>query len=393
MIKGLLKKILSFIILFNFSILLSGCWDRTEINDIALITASSYDLAPEGGLQYSVQIMVPASGQGGGQSGSGEQKKKSFIVETAIGLDPGDAERNIQTKFPRKLFRGHRRVIIVGEDLAKKGLEYFLDSIGRDPQNRLRTNVLVAKGKKGIDMLEQEFPMERIPTEAMREMIGLGYGITANIRDLLIASSSEGIQPIAVAIEQEGEGKEGFEPTGLAVFKDLKLVGYIDSEKTEGYLWLKEKFNDRIVATTVPKNAGIIRINVRNEKARITPTIKNGKPVVDIKIKGEGSIYGNSTKLDLSDPKNALLVQNAVKKRIKNQVENTISTVQKETGSDIFGFGSTFNQFENDEWKGLKNRWNDIFPDLKVNVSVDFKINTTGMSGPPLYLKKDEVIK
>ncbi len=392
--RGILKRSTRTLLVGIISVmclLLSGCWDRTEINDLALITASSYDLAPGGKLQYSVQILVPSGGSKGGQGGSGAQKK-SFIVETAVGIDPGDAEKNVQVKFPRRLFRGHRRVIILGEELAKQGIDIMLDSIGRDPQNRLRTNVVVAKGEKGYNLLKAEYPIERIPTEAMREMTVLGVRIDANIHDMLIAASSKGMQPIAVAIEKS-KGEEGFKTTGLALFNDLKLAGYIDTEKTEGYLWIMGKQKNGIIAAEVPGQDGVVRVNVKGQDARVIPKFQGKTPYILVEIKGNGSIYGNSTKLDLSVPDNIKIVQKAINDRIRKQVENTVASVQKEADTDVFCFGMAFNQFKPCQWKKLENQWEDIFPYLKVYVSVDFKIRTSGMSGPPLYLKKDEIKK
>ncbi len=380
-------------ILIVLMLFMTGCWDRTEINDIALITATAYDTAPDGKLRYSMQIMLPSgSGQGVGQGSSGGQQKKNFIVETAIGIDPGDAEKNIQRKFPRRLFRGHRRVIIIGEELARQGLDKMLDSIGRDPQNRLHTNVLIAKDKKGIDMLNVEYPIERVPSEAMREMMIIGIKVNANIRDFLMAASSEGIQPIAVAIGP-GSGDNGFEPLGIAVFHKLKLIGYLDPEKTEGYLWTMGKFENGITATEVPGDKGVIRANVKNSKARITPELKGDKVLIKVDIKGEGSIYGNSTKLDLATPKYILFAQKLIKNKIKVQVEDTIKAVQKEYGADIFGFGGYFQQFKPRDWKNIEKKWDKMFPEAEVEVSVDFKIKTSGMSGPPLYLEEKEVKK
>lgn len=375
-------------------LLMTGCWDRVEINDIALITATSYDAAPEGKIQYSVQILLPSGGGiSSGQGSSGAQSKKSFVVETAVGMDPGDAEKNIQKKFPRRLFRGHRRVIILGEELAKQGVDLMLDSIGRDPQNRLRTNVLVAKDQKGVDMLKTEYPLERIPSEAMREMVTIGIGVNANIRDFLIAASGEGTQPIAVAIGPDPDEK-GFKPLGIAVFKNMKLAGYINTEETDGFLMAAGKYRNGIIATTIPKNDGVIRVNIKSAKTKVTPEIKGDKIWVDIHIKGEGSVYGNSTKLDLAVPKYVALAQKEIKAKIKKQVEETIKKVQTEYNADIFGFGSYFQEYKPVEWKKkLDKNWDELFPNMKVNVSVDFKIKTSGMSGPPLYLKENEVKK
>lgn len=377
-------------ILIIFMLLATGCWDRTEINDIALITASAYDLVSEGGIRYTVQMMLPtAGGAKSGQGSSGGSKKADFIVETAVGADVGEAEKNIQKRFPRKLFRGHRRVIVIGEDLARNGMGEILDSVSRDPQNRLRTNVLVAEGISGCDLLKIDYPLERVPAEAMREVTQIGIGIEANIRDFLIAKSSQGIQPIGVSIAPKSN-KEGFDEVGIAVFKDTQLVGYLKGEEIEGYLWVTEKFKNSTITTPVPGKEGMIRINVKSADAKITPKIEGNKVSIYIDLKGEGSIYGNSTQLDLSMPQNIILAQEAVKNKIKNIVQNTVQLVQKEYKSDIFGFGNIINQHNAKEWNRLRENWDDIFFDAKVFVSADFKIRMSGMSGLPLYLDESE---
>lgn len=47
-------------------ILLTGCWDRTEINDIAFVVSSAIDKKKD---QYRVAMQIPLVGQLGGQTG------------------------------------------------------------------------------------------------------------------------------------------------------------------------------------------------------------------------------------------------------------------------------------------------------------------------------------
>src|SRR5690242_13453642 len=89
---------------------LSGCWDRTEINDLAFITGAAFDKTKEGAYLLSVQIAIPsASGEIGGGGGGGKQKK--FFVLSAVGKNANEAFLMIQKKSSRKLFTAHRSVI------------------------------------------------------------------------------------------------------------------------------------------------------------------------------------------------------------------------------------------------------------------------------------------
>ena len=53
-------------------ILLSGCWDRVEINDLAIVTAAAIDATDDNQIELSLQVFIPkALGSGGGQGGGG----------------------------------------------------------------------------------------------------------------------------------------------------------------------------------------------------------------------------------------------------------------------------------------------------------------------------------
>ncbi|WP_314003273.1 hypothetical protein [uncultured Paenibacillus sp.] len=62
-----IKLILALVLLM---FLLTGCWDRTEINDLALITAAGIDKKDEKTIELSVLVFAP-KGAAGGQSGLG----------------------------------------------------------------------------------------------------------------------------------------------------------------------------------------------------------------------------------------------------------------------------------------------------------------------------------
>jgi len=41
------------------ALLAGGCWDRTEVNDIALVTAMAIDVGSEHPYRLSLQIILP----------------------------------------------------------------------------------------------------------------------------------------------------------------------------------------------------------------------------------------------------------------------------------------------------------------------------------------------
>ncbi|HDR7856722.1 TPA: Ger(x)C family spore germination protein, partial [Bacillus paranthracis] len=138
-----LHKALSMILVVSLCFL-TGCWDRTELNDLAIELGWGLDQAKNNKVEISAQFIIPSK-MGMGQSGRSNAGKSVFI-ESGIGKDTHEAVQMMQTKMSREIFRGHQRVILIGEKMAKNGLASVLDAYSRDPDIRLRADAFVIKG-------------------------------------------------------------------------------------------------------------------------------------------------------------------------------------------------------------------------------------------------------
>ena len=74
---------------------------------------------------------------------------------------------------------------------------------------------------------------------------------------------------------------------------------------------------------------------------------------------------------------------------IKNEIESVLKKAQREWGVDIFGFGEAVHRKYPREWKELKDQWRDVFPNIKVQVKVDSKLRTAGLSAAPSKLSQN----
>jgi spore germination protein KC len=72
---------------------------------------------------------------------------------------------------------------------------------------------------------------------------------------------------------------------------------------------------------------------------------------------------------------------------------NTITKVQKRYKVDSVGFGQEIYRNKPKQWKALKEQWDHTFPDVDIAVEVKLNVTGTGMSGAPLHLHEEEIIK
>ena len=157
------------LLLCVMALVLTGCWDRMEIEDRAVVLAIAVDQSNDTRLEgansthlnanpvdrrplyrLTVQIAVPGRlplGPGGSGDSGGDSGDQSPVWELQIvGHTMEDAMKNMQQELADRLFLGHLRVIVVSEEVARSGLENINDFLRRQPQVRRTAWMVVSRG-------------------------------------------------------------------------------------------------------------------------------------------------------------------------------------------------------------------------------------------------------
>jgi spore germination protein KC len=371
--------------------LATGCWDRTEMNDLALVMAAGYDLTDEGELRTTLQIALPSGGQEGKKNSGGD--KKPFLVQSMTGDTVHDSQVKIQERMSRELYEGHRRVIVIGEKLARHGIKNLLDQFSRDPHSRFRSYIVIAKGMEARELLDKPYPFERVPAEAMRELEKSRAGFESTLRDYMIENSIAGVEPIMGAIElisessdseQSKDQNETFHLAGTGVFNKLKLIGYLDDRETRGLLWLRGERPRGIFTADIPQVHGRVSVEMKREKSKLQAHVENGKVHLLVHIDAEAAVHENATSLDLSVPASLDTVEAAITQTICKRVRNVVTKAQTEFGQDIFGFGRELHRHDPAQWELVRDSWNEKFSEADLQPDVSLRLIQMGMSRAPL---------
>jgi spore germination protein KC len=394
--RGMIHFVLCISLLF-----LSGCWDRKELNDRAIWLATGWDVAEDGGVEISGQIVIPANIST--QSGSGGATGKGFFTTSAKGKDVVDALENLQTKLPRESYFGHRRVIFLGEEFAKRGLKNELDTYQRNPDISLRSDIFIVKGDTAKELLTIPNPMEKSSSvTALKEhKENGGRGDTAYL-NFLLAATREGIRPsipvikISHTIEGESDGKGSsankkiVQLAGVSVFdSNLKMLGYLNDEENRDMLWVMGLLKK--MTLSVSENEGNASINMTKIGCDIKPKFdKYNQVSFTVNLEGVGTLQESNSGLDMTYTKNLNILEKKFEKKAQTHVQQTIKKVQEEYGTDIFGFGEVIHQKDPIKWKSLKNHWDQTFPNTTITVKANIKINRIGMEGPAVLFKESE---
>ncbi|MDD9268075.1 Ger(x)C family spore germination protein [Paenibacillus sp. GCM10023248] len=401
MLQNLIKLVLIFLLVTP---LLTGCWDRLEIEDRAVVLAIGIDKAKPGDeketsnathilqdapnlggelIRTTAQIAVPGRiplGAGGGEGGPSGQKP--VWVLTSVGKTVEDSLMNLQQQLADRLFYGHLRVIVLSEELAREGIQNENDFFRRQPQVRRTVWMIVSKGK-AADIMNANPQLERVPAlyllatlEHAREMGKLPNIFLGVFLSAASAKGQEGTLPYV-----ELKKKSNVEIAGMAYFHNDKMVGRTTALQIGHYMAMKEiNPGGYSVLQQVPDSETAVMFRTKHRKSKIKTMIQNNQVHVDIKCQVEGDLEEKSNEKLLMTKQNIMKLEQKIKKDAEVGFEKLIQQTQKD-GSDIFGFGEYVRAMHPGYWnKEVRNKemWANKYKEITVDVSMQVKIRRIG---------------
>lgn len=387
------KRILAWIILISLlPAVLTGCWDRKELDTMAIIQAVGIDRTEDGQISLTLQLLLPGKIKGPAEKG-GDDGGKGVWILTSTGQTVFEALRDATIESDRKLYFAHNKLFVIGEEAARTGVKPLVDFLDRDHDVRRLSYFFIARGK-AQDIIEGEHEQEKIPAKAI-EGLAKASGATSklpimSLHDFLKTLASKTSDPVAPGIEiverkKEGKAKKFVRLDGTAIFNRDKLTGWFDGRETRGLLWVLGKVKSGIMVVKSPlEETKNVSLEIIRASSEIKPEIINGKLVINVEVKEEGNIGEQMSELDLTEP---LDVFKELEKRqaaaIEEEINAALAKAQKEWGVDIFKFGDAVHREFPKEWKELKKRWDDEFPLVEVKVKVEAQLRRVGMSTKP----------
>ncbi|MFJ8261189.1 Ger(x)C family spore germination protein [Rummeliibacillus sp. NPDC094406] len=380
-------------VLLILSLFLTGCWDRRELNELGITLAIGIDKV-EDEYQITTQVVVPSEISMKTSTG-----RSPVTLFQAKGKTVYEALRKISKLSPRKIYAGHLRMLVLGEDLAEEGIAKSLDLLSRNWELRSDFFVVIAKDMTAGEVLNVTTPIESIPANKMFSTLKMSEETWAATQgfildDLITNLTSDGKEAVLTGIlvtgEQEmGSNKQNVESItpaarinfdDLAVFKKDKLVGWLTERESKGYNDIVNKVKNSVTAISCPKE-GKATIEIIHLDSKMKGKINKGKPEVDINIKVKGNVGEVDCQINLNDQKTIDKLEKSTEKKMKENINLAIETAQKQYNSDIFGFGEAIHRSNPKEWKKLKKQWDVDFPGMKANVKVDVKLEHTETEG------------
>jgi spore germination protein KC len=364
-------------------IIIAGCWNYREVEQLAIASGVAVDTNADGTAHITIEVV----NIGGGSDVAYEPK----YIESD-GITFFEAARKAITKEGKKIYWSHCKVVILSEIIAKEEVSKYLDFLYRDAEIREDIWLLISKEKTAGEILQSKGMLKPIVSfqidDTMRSQKAVSRFPTIQMYeffDRLIYKQVSAILPTVNLVEQHGEKTPHV--GGTAIFKGKKLIGFLNEEDTKGVLWLRDEIEGGLI---VLKDAAGTNDNVTLEifksKSKITPAVQDG--VLKIKVETEldvniGAILGET---DFINSPGRQKLAKAAEDHIKKQIDNAYIKLRDEYKADIFGFGRRVEMKLPDIWNQIKKDWDKFFAELEVDVKVTVNIKGSGATRMPIKI-------
>lgn len=385
-------------------ILLGGCWSRVELENRGIVIAMAVDKSGQGELlEVTVQFVKPGEikSGGGGEEGGGGGSSQAVVIYSATGQNMFEALNNISRKSRYKPYLGEMAVLLLGEEMARDNIGSIMDWVIRNREPRLRAMPLVVRGKPAKEVLITNIPTGQTWGLELGQMITNG-NLQAKTVDIDILHYMQAVEsittnPVLAGIDLVGTGQED-DPqetqaapvqkpvlSATAVFKDYKLVSWLDEMQTRGLLWVQGEVKGG--AMTIPSSRHhnkYFAVEIARVRSEIKPRLEGDQITMEVKIK-VNSLLNEITPgpIYVNDPAVIAGLEEEQQEAITREILMTLEQAQ-ELGTDVFGFGEALRRSNPREWPRYEKRWDELFPTLELALDVRATIRRIGMTGNPV---------
>ena len=372
-----MKNLRFYLILLFLPIILAGCVETNILDRVGMAILVGYDLGTEEKMAATSAI----------REVNPEFQSNVEIVTTENETSKGN---RIETnrKLSKKVVVGQMRVVLFGEELAKDDIHHYIDSLLENPTVSKGLYLAIVEGEtaplleykyENIDdigqhifrLLEQNIEQEIMISSTLHE---IGH-------DLYMAG-----EDIYMPIIKKEE--DLVELSGIALFNGDKMVSKLPVEDTFYVKLAAEDYKSGSIEVVLQKE------DIPNDLIKNTPdqiliafdAIRSDKklklvnattPEFDLNITLKARLTEIYPDLDIGDPKVVEKLEKAISKNFTREISRVIAYSQS-VESDIFSFGEKYRSSVRDS-NITKEKWHELYKNMKVNVQVDFNILRNGV--------------
>ncbi|MDI3327877.1 MAG: Ger(x)C family spore germination protein [Alicyclobacillaceae bacterium] len=364
-------------------VLLSGCWDRVEVSELAIMVGLGIDQAPDG-VEVTAQVIHVASqaGQGGGnsQGGTSQGIQQPYLNFQERGATLQEAMHRFYRSFPRRLFVAHNTVVVFGRKYAEQGFDRALDYLERERSFR-RSQMFVVTSGSARDLLSARTGLERLTARGIRELIDQQRDTSMTETSIELRVIDQLLSPSGtVAMSWVDPDGNRARVKGVGLFRGGRLVDLVPLREARGLMWLLGRAGRAQIDLPCngPSSKGQkITVRLLATRVDIDPVPGPDGPLFRVRLQGDGEVEALCPG-ETPSPEAFRRWGELAAREIRKEMEQAMERL-KEKRVDAVQFGTRIFRKDPAWWRTIARRWPDLFPACRVEYDIDIHLLRSGM--------------
>ena len=398
-------KFIIVITMILISIVLSSCAGPRELDEMGILMSTALDYV-DGKILLTNEIVTPT------RPGGEEDGDPIYIQST--GDTVFDAYRNATLEFDRKIFLSHNRILIFGEEFARRGIGDYISFYLYDNEPRETAYMIVAKGAKAYEIMGINAGLSDTPSSYLLGLIEnfeltsktrsmtmyeyFKYGFANGTPVLGVVQKKEKMEIIREENQASGEHIV-LNVAGGAAFKQDKLEGYYTAEEMIGFNFLVNEIEGGLIVFETPTNLSkdvervatqgkFTIIEIISSRTKKNVELIDGKFHLTINVTLKGSLGDETRGMMITELAVKNAIQDACSAKVEEYIRMTFDKAQKEFGFESFDVNGIIHRKYPELWREIKDDWNGIFQDISYSVNVETQMVRTGLIDIPTNIEK-----
>lgn len=352
-----MKKIIIILII----LLLTGCYDYVEIDDLVIISGMLIDYQDN---KYKITSQVIEN--------ESETKIKVF---TTVADTIEECISEISKLSNKDIFISHLKVLIITEDLIKSNKDFY-DFFLRDPKSKMNFYIYYVDNKYKDEILNI-YKDDNGSSLYLKDLMVFNNKIFSSstpvsFLDLTQRKMEYGIDSIYPNISiKENNNEKILYLENLVTFNNKNEKIILNDKNGIYYNMLINNIKKTII--NIPCNNGNFSININNQKTKFK--WKNNTFNINIILTGKINSY--NCKYDLNKSDSIKKLTNLTNNEVKQNV-NKLINISKENKTDFIGIGNYIYKHDKDYFDFKNRNWNDNLKNIKIKINVDSTITSIG---------------
>ncbi|WP_226659581.1 Ger(x)C family spore germination protein [Pseudalkalibacillus hwajinpoensis] len=347
-------------------ILLTGCVQKSILDDIQMVTIIGYDLPDADGEMGQIKGIAVSP-----------QYEADGRIENNVFVQTAELSKEIRSQYnsesPKPFVSGKLEVALFSQDIAEtEGIIELVDTLQRDPS--IGSRVFLGISSSDMEtLLKTNYGNVDTGTfihDTLSHNSRHGMLPETNLHDFLYNFYSEGNDPFLPLVALD---EDKVKIMGIALFKGDKMVSSIDAKDLFTFKVLHQKFssNDSFTVSLNDEEHAAI-YNIASKRDLNLKMIGSNKIVLHGKVLGVIKEYSG----EKLTPAKLKEIEMTMEKEIEKKGSEMIEEFQS-LNIDPLSLGNNVRSVTRGDFN--KEDWNKRYPDMDITFKMDVTITESGV--------------